>query len=278
MKHAADFRRIARNALHGKWLVAILTGFVSSLIGAGITSGGGGRSSNSSDSTGVVIRDFQVNELWPQLWTFLIIAVVILAILAIVMIVISGAGKLGYAIFNLKLVDNKDPAFSDLFSQFDRLGAGFCMNFLKSLFIFLWSLLFVIPGIIKSYSYAMTQYILAEHPEMTAMEAITESRHIMDENKWRLFCLDFSFIGWRLLRVIPTLIALAFISRSATVSGNLAVFLCMILCSIPSFIGSLFLMPYQEAAYAAFYRDVSETTLETQNPTPQDDVDRWMEG
>ena len=277
MKYAADFREIARNALRGKWPVAILTGFVASLIGAGIASSGGGGSSNSGDSPSIVIRDFQTTELRLQLRTFLIIAAVILVIWVIITIVISGAGKLGYAIFNLKLVDNRDATFSDLFSQFDRLGAGFCMNFLMGLFTFLWSLLLVIPGIIKSFSYAMTPYILAEHPEMTATEAITESRRIMDGNKWRLFCLGFSFIGWSLLCVAPILVSLIFIARAIIVSGNFATFLWLIPCSIPTFIGSLFLMPYQEAAYAAFYRDVSGTTPVALNPVEQDNGPVWDE-
>ncbi|MBR4954890.1 MAG: DUF975 family protein, partial [Clostridia bacterium] len=123
-----------------------------------------------------------------QFRTILIAAVVILVIWVIITIIIGGAAKLGYAIFNLKLVDNKEVAVSDLFSQFHRLGDGFCMNFLVGLFTFLWSLLLVIPGIIKQYSYAMTPYILAENPGMTATEAITESRRVMDGNKWRLFC------------------------------------------------------------------------------------------
>lgn len=276
MKYAADFREIARNALRGKWPVAILTGFVASLIGAGIASSGGGGSSNRNDSSSTVIRDFQATELWLQLRTFLIIAVVILVIWIIITIVISGAGKLGYAIFNLKLVDNRDVAFSDLFSQFDRLGAGFCMNFLMGLFTFLWSLLLVIPGIIKSFSYAMTPYILAEHPEMTATEAITESRRVMDGNKWRLFCLGFSFIGWSLLCAVPILIALIFIARATIVSGNYSTLLWLIPCSIPTFVGSLFLMPYQETAYAAFYRDVSGTGLPAIQ-APQNDNPVWGE-
>lgn len=277
MKYAADFREIARNALRGKWPVSILTGFVASLIGAGIASSGGGSSGSSSDSSNTLFRDFQATELWLQLRPFITVAAVILIIWGLVTIVISGAGKLGYAVFNLKLVDNKDAAFSDLFSQFDRLGDGFCMNFLTGLFTFLWSLLFVIPGIVKSFSYAMTPYILAEHPEMTVTEAITESRHVMDGNKWRLFCLSFSFIGWSLLCAAPTLIALAVISGYAVATGNLAVFLWMIPCSIPSFIGSLFLMPYQEAAYAAFYRDISETTPVTLTPVERDNGPVWPE-
>lgn len=259
MKYAADFREIARNALRGKWPVAILTGFVASLMGAGIASDGGGGSSNSNDSSSTLIQNIQATELWLQLRTFLIIAAIVLVIWVIVTIIISGSGKLGYAVFNLKLVDNKDASFSDLFSQFDRLGAGFCMNFLMGLFVALWSLLFVIPGVIKAFSYAMTPYILAEHPEMTATEAITESRHIMDGNKWRLFCLGFSFIGWTLLCAAPVLIALIFIAQATIVNGSFATFLWLIPCSIPTIIGSLFLMPYQEAAYAAFYRDVSGT-------------------
>ena len=263
MKCAADFREIARNALRGKWAIAVLTGFLASLMGAGIaTSGGGSSSSSNSNSTSSLFQDFQATEFWMQFRTVLIAAIVILVIWIIITIVISGAAKLGYAIFNLKLVDNKEVAVSDLFSQFHRLGDGFCMNFLVGLFTFLWSLLLVIPGIIKQYSYAMTPYILAENPGMTATEAITESRRVMDGNKWRLFCLGFSFIGWELLCAAPMLIALAVLSSKAVSSGNIAILLWLIPCSIPSFIGSLFLNPYQEAAYAAVYRDVAGS------PTP----------
>ena len=257
MKHAADFRRIARGALRGRWPVAILTGFVASLIGAGITSGGGGGSvSTGSSSSYGMVPDFQFSRF---LFTLLTIFVFLAVIWMLVTIVISGAGKLGYATFNLKLVDREEVSFSDLFSQFHRLGAGFCMNFLVGLFTFLWSLLFVIPGIIKAFSYAMTPYILAEHPEMTATEAITESRYIMNGNKWRLFCLGFSFIGWNFLCSLPILISAGITSGIVMTSGNYSAFLWLVPGGILTFVGSLFLMPYQEAAYAAFYRDVSGT-------------------
>ena len=265
MKCAADFREIARNALRGKWAIAVLTGFLASLMGAGIaTSGGGSSSSSNSNSTSSLFQDFQATEFWMQFRTILIAVVVILVMWVIITIIIGGAAKLGYAMFNLKLVDKKEVAVSDLFSQFHRLGDGFCMNFLVGLFTFLWSLLLVIPGIIKQYSYAMTPYILAENPGMTATEAITKSRRVMDGNKWRLFCLGFSFIGWGLLCAAPTLIALAILSSKAVISGNIAILLWLIPCSIPSFIGSLFLNPYQEAAYAAFYRDVAGSPIVAQ--------------
>ena len=67
---------------------------------------------------------------------------------------------------------------------------------LVSVFTFLWSLLFIIPGIVKSCSYALAFYIKNDHPEMTASEAIRESQRMMDGYKWQYFCLQFSFIGW----------------------------------------------------------------------------------
>lgn len=270
MKYAADFRRIARDALRGKWPIAVLTGFIASLMGAGIATGGGGSGSGSDDSTGAMVQEFQATELWLQLRTIIFAAIAILVIWVIITIVISGAVKLGYAIFNLKLVDHREVALSDLFSQRHRLGDGFCMNFLVGLFTLLWTLLFVIPGVVKQFSYAMTPYILAENPGMTATESITESRRIMDGNKWRLFCLDFSFIGWDLLCATPALIVMAILTGSVIRSGNFTTFLYIIPCGIPSFIGSLFLNAYREAAYAAFYRDVTYV--------PQPEVAETFEG
>lgn len=71
--------------------------------------------------------------------------------------------------------------------------------FLRNLYLFLWSLLFVIPGIVKSYSYRMVPYILAESPEMDQKEAFRLSREMMDGYKWEAFVFDLSFIGWYIL-------------------------------------------------------------------------------
>ena len=277
MKYAADFRAEARDALRGRWPIAVLTGFVASLIGANIaTGGGGGGNSNSdSDSTRMLIEEFTATEFWLQFRAIIIGLLVALVIWLIITIVIGGAGKLGYAIFNLKLVDNKEAEFKDLFSQFHRLGDGFCMNFLVGLYTVLWTLLFVIPGIIKTYSYAMTPYILAENPGMTATEAITESRRIMDGNKWRLFCLSFSFIGWALLCAAPLLIALGILIGIAVRTMSFLPILWIIPLSIPLSIGSLFLNPYQEAAWAAFYRDISRTEVVPDPALPESSTDRF---
>lgn len=266
MKYAADFRAEARGALRGRWKVAIWTGFVASLIGVGsvVTHGGGGNSNVGRDNSYLVeeLRAFFRSETWFQIRTFVIIALVLLAVWLIVTIVIGGAAKLGYARFNLNLVDKKEAALSDLFSQFHRLGDGFCMNFLMGLYVGLWTLLFVIPGIVKSYSYAMTPYILLEHSEMTATDAITKSREVMDGNKWRLFCMEWSFIGWNLLCSAPVLIALGVLISIAVQTESLLVIFWLIPLSIPLSVGNLFLRPYREAACAAFYRDISGTEIE----------------
>ena len=94
--------------------------------------------------------------------------------------------------------------------EFRALVDGFSNNywhcvktcFLRDLFVGLWSLLFVIPGVIKSYEYRMVPYLLAEHPEMSSSEVLARSKEMMDGNKWAVFVLDLSFIGWALLGAI----------------------------------------------------------------------------
>ena len=73
------------------------------------------------------------------------------------------------------------------------------LNLLIIIFTFLWSLLFVIPGIIKGISYSQSYFILAENPDMTASEALNESKRIMDGHKWEYFVLQLSFLGWTIL-------------------------------------------------------------------------------
>ena len=122
-------------------------------------------------------------------------------------------------------------------SRFERLfwafRSGRYMNVVKIMFwkevkIFLWSLLFVIPGIIKSYEYCMVPYILAENPQISCERAFELSRKMTKGEKWKIFVLDLSFIGWRILGV-----------------------LC---CCI----GQVFVEPYYEATYAELYQVMRE--------------------
>ena len=123
-----------------------------------------------------------------------------------------------------------DSKFERLFWSFK---SGRYMNVVKIMFwrelkIFLWSLLFVIPGIIKSYEYSMVPYILAENPQISSERAFELSKKMTHGEKWKIFVLDLSFIGWRILGV-----------------------LC---CCV----GEIFLQPYVEATYAELYQVMRE--------------------
>ena len=149
-------------------------------------------------------------------------------LIALVPFLLGGVLQLGYARFLLKQHDGKALDFNDLFSQFDRFGTGFAQDFLRTLYTFLWSLLLIVPGIVAALSYAMTPFILEEHPELTASEAIARSKALMDGHKMDLFILNLTFLGWD------------------------------ILCALTANIGRLFLNPYKNAAYAVFYREISQ--------------------
>ncbi len=100
------------------------------------------------------------------------------------------------------------------------LGGGFAKEsylkvvtamFLRSLYIFLWSLLFLIPGIVMGYAYQMVPYILAENPGMESKEALARSRAMTEGHKWNMFVLDLSFLGWMLLGLVTFGIGILFV-------------------------------------------------------------------
>ncbi len=102
---------------------------------------------------------------------------------------------------------------SSLFSAFHREGYWNLVKiqFLKGLYIFLWSLLFIVPGIIKAYQYSMVEYIAAENPYLPADRVFALSRAMTDGEKGALFLLDLSFIGWYLLGVLAFGVGLLFV-------------------------------------------------------------------
>ena len=241
MKIAEDFRRIARNALTNKWFIAVAVGLVASILG-GISGGGpefkvnidGSNISMNFNVAGQTIKSIGTNggvdsEVGAFILASLPIIIIASLFAAVIYFVLGSFIGVGYAKFNLNLVDKKNAVFETLFEYFSRWKTTTIARLLRALYVFLWSLLFIIPGIVAGFSYAMTDYILAEDPELTADEAISQSKSIMMGNKWRFFCLQFSFIGWDIL---------------ATLAFG---------------IGHLWLTPYKQAAYAAFYREVSGT-------------------
>lgn len=92
--------------------------------------------------------------------------------------------------------------FDDFFSVYKRMGRWIYVYILRQLFTMLWMLLLIVPGVIKSYSYAMTMFIAKDNPQMGANECINRSMVMMEGNKMKLFLLDLSFIGWILLGIL----------------------------------------------------------------------------
>ena len=143
----------------------------------------------------------------------------------------------------VSLLRNHREESVDLENLFDGFRGGrytrvFCALFLVHLFTFLWTLLLIIPGIMKAFSYALTPYILLDEPELTARQAITRSSEIMQGRRWKLFCLYLSFIGWGILSLLTF--------------G----------------IGFLWLVPYMNASIAAFYED-ARAEYEAENSIEQ---------
>lgn len=132
----------------------------------------------------------------------------------------------GIYILFLDVYNGADININTLFVGFKDYGRVLGTLFLMNLYTFLWSLLLIIPGIMKHYSYAQTSFILKDHPELQYNEAIEKSISMMSGYKMKLFLLDLSFIGWALLSIITL--------------G----------------LGFFLLFPYVYTSHAAFYEDL----------------------
>lgn len=208
-----SIKRTARESLKGKWGFAILT----VIIGFGIYNfvpmffevilSGGFSNWAMNDTTSPVISFVSF-------------------ILSFLLFPITIGVYWGF----LNMVRGMEATIEDVFKLVVNLGL-----YLKSIGLFLlvgvytilWSLLFIIPGIIKAIAYSQVYYILKEHPDYSLNEIITASRKLMDGNKWKFFLLQLSFIGWG------------------------------ILCIFTLGIGLLWLIPYFIASMAAFYNEIS---------------------
>ncbi len=107
--------------------------------------------------------------------------------------------QVGYDFIQLKIFRGQQAQISDLFSGFNNFGRNLGGMLWETLWICLWSMLFYIPGIIKSYAYCLTPYILADSKRVGATEALKVSMAMTNGHKWEIFVFQLSFIGWHLL-------------------------------------------------------------------------------
>ena len=224
MLKSKDYREQAREALKGKWKEASIAGLIAGVLGSTILYKGYAGSSANVTETEESLAAFS-----PEI---IIVAVLMVVGIAAVMILIGSLVGLGYAKFNLTLFEEETVDYKMIFSERKRYKDCFVLYLLQFIYISIGSILFVIPGVMAFYAYSMAPYIMVENPEMTAKQALKASKAMMKGNKWKLFCLSFSFIGWDILA------ALSF--------G----------------IGHIILCPYVEAAAAAFYRELSANKAE----------------
>lgn len=183
-----DLMKMARDSLEGNWALAIGT-FVVYLLLTGIA-----------------------NSHPPSL--------------SIISILISGPLALGAAGFSLSIARGKQAKTEQLFNGFNNFVTALVAYLLSIIFVCLWSLLLIIPGIIAALSYSMTFFILFDHPSMSAMDALKKSKELMDGHKMKLFDLWVNF------------------------------FLLSLVCILTLGIGFLWLFPFIHVCMAKFYDDI----------------------
>ncbi|WP_050615070.1 DUF975 family protein [Bacillus testis] len=190
-----EIRLLARNSLQGKWGVSIGVIFITIILSIGV---------NFIPYIGYVISILLFPITVAVEWFFLSIS------------------------------RKENPAVDMIFTGYEQgnFARTLGTQLLRNIYIFFWSLLFIIPAIIKSFSYMLTNYLMKDYPGLKYNAAITLSRKIMDGNKGRAFILQLTFLGWALL------------------------------CLLTLGIGFIFLAPYMNAANAHFYRIVKEEYFE----------------
>ena len=186
--------RASREALRGKWGMAILTFFIYTLL---TTTSGTLRSQGS-----------------------------FLTISSTLTLIIGGPLALGAAIFSLSIARGKEGRLEELFQGFNNFATALVTYLLLLLYVLLWTLLLIVPGIIAALGYSMTFYILADDPAIKPQDALKKSKSMMDGHKEKLFYLCLRFL------------------------------LLAILCIFTLGIGFLWLIPYVHVTMAKFYEDV----------------------
>lgn len=202
-----DLKRRASEQLKGKWLQAGIVCFIGWLLTIAFTGGSAAHSMQTVWQNGelVSIPTTTSSNGLGGLLSF----------------ILMGPVTLGVTGYFLKLIRKENPIIEDMFRGFKSFIKSFVLNLLVTIFIFLWTLLLIIPGIIAAYRYSMAYYIMMDNPELSAFEALNESKRMMIGYKFKLFSLWFSFLGWFLLGIITLGIAFLWVNPYyATAKAN----------------------------------------------------------
>ena len=256
-----NLRALGRNALKNRWKTSIIAVCVfvltlnlppvifNAIFGTSVA----GFLAESGNTFGLDIATFaQLNNNLPQ---YCILS-------AVYIFLITGAMMLGLSIFFLATFRRHDVHVADIFLGFEKFGKALGLFWLMYLFIFLWSLLFLIPGIIATFRYSQAFFILADDPSKGVRQCINESKEMMKGNKFKYFLLNLSFIGWAFLCAVPQSLIQ---SMGPVISNNdfiIAVF---------NVIGSFCMVPvtvYVYSTIAGFYEILSGHLIKETRPVP----------
>lgn len=255
-----ELKTKAKEALKRNYWKVVLVSVLVILLSGGFSYGFSGGSGGSSPKE--EISEMQEMTTSPATEALSSADLIIIVIVAIVIftVVFCIVFAIAYAIaaflynpvlvgvdrFMLKSVDDKAEV-KEIAYAFDHSYMNVVKTmFFKDLYVFLWTLLFVIPGVYKKYQYRMVPYIMAEHPEMNYKEALELSKNMMDGEKWHAFVLDLSFVLWHVLGIIT--------------------------CGI---LEAFYIAPYQNLTNAELYRTIC---MQHNNPEVQDATPLWVEG
>ncbi|MBQ3466683.1 MAG: DUF975 family protein [Firmicutes bacterium] len=254
-------RTLGRNALAGKWKTSIIAVCIyilvlqlpvavfDALFGRNI----GSIMTNNGYTYGMD-ADFYANFYNNMPQTSILSSVYVL--------LIAGAMQLGLTLFFLATFRKHDVQPVDMFLGFEKFGKALGLYLYMSLFIFLWTLLFIVPGIIAAFRYSQAFFVLADDPDKGIRQCMDESKAMMKGNKGKYFLLSLSFIGWGLLSTIPAGIVE---SIGSTVSDNSFVI------ALFSIIGALFVAPliaYMYSTFSGFYEILAGHLIKETMPVP----------
>lgn len=252
-----NLRAIGRNALAGKWKISCLALLVMILCIAIPTVILNALFGIKTDLYGMQSEyDVDVySSIYNTMPSLSIIA-------SIYMILVSGAFTLGIIIFFLTIFRREDAKITDVFLGFEHFGKALGLMLFQTLWIYIWTFLLIVPGIIAAIRYSQAFYILADNPDKGIRECMNESKMMMKGNKAKYFCLNLSFIGWLLLASIPG----GIIQGIATVLY--ASQIVQILVTILTYILIIPVTAYMQSTFVGFYEILAGHLIKNTTPAP----------
>lgn len=196
MWNRKDLKTKGKIAFKANYWRSVLVAFLATILTSAGTTVGNKQSLDSATN------QMNISDGQALLLAGVVIVIVVIALAIGTLLDVFVANPLSVGCTNFFLINRSNPSV-----DCDPLGFGFkssyknivLVMFMTKLFIFLWSLLFIVPGIIKAYEYRMVRFLLTEDPDMDYHEALQRSKELMMNQKWNTFVLDLSFLGWEIL-------------------------------------------------------------------------------